>query len=54
MLAILCTLCHSDLAGQARAALLGPDLLANVAFAFAPAPVIVAAWWLLTGAPRGR
>ncbi|WP_176472925.1 hypothetical protein [Sphingomonas lenta] len=50
MLAIACTLCHSDLAGQVRAALSAPDALA----ALAPAPAILAAWWLLTGGARAR
>lgn len=54
MLALVCTLCHSTTAEQVRAALLGPDLLADALAAFAPAPAIVAAWWLLTGAGRGR
>jgi hypothetical protein len=54
MLAFACTLCHSTIAEQVRAALLGPDLLVNALAAFAPAPAILAAWWLLTGAPRGR
>ena len=49
MLVFACTLCHSIFAEQVRAALLGPDLLANAAAALAPAPVIVGVWWLLTG-----
>lgn len=49
-----CTLCHSDVAGQVRAALFGADLLENLLAVFAPAPVIAAAWWLLTGVRRGR
>ena len=51
MLAIACTLCYSTTAEQVRAALLGPNLLADAAAALAPAPAIVAAWWWLT---RGR
>ncbi len=54
MLAIACTLCHSTTAAGVRAALLGPDLLADGVAALAPAPVILIAWWLLTGASRGR
>lgn len=54
MLAFACTLCHSATAQQVRAALLGPDLLTNAAAALAPVPVLLAAWWLLTGARRGR
>lgn len=54
MLSVLCTLCHSDTAERVRAALLGPDLLGDAAATFAPAPVLLAAWWLLTGTARGR
>ena len=54
MLAFACTLCHSIVADQVRAALLGPDLLANAAAALAPAPVIVGVWWLLTGSRHAR
>lgn len=54
MLSVLCTLCHSDTAEQVRAALLGPDFLSDAAAAFAPAPALLAAWWLLTGSSRGR
>jgi hypothetical protein len=50
-----CTLCHSDPAREVRAALFGPDLLANAAAIVAPMPILLAAWWLLTaGARRGR
>lgn len=53
--ALACTLCHSDAADRVRAALFGPDFLTNAAAAFAPAPVLLVAWWLLTsGARRGR
>jgi hypothetical protein len=54
MLALACTLCHSTTAEQVRAQLLGADLLLNAAAAFAPAPAILAAWWLLTRVPHGR
>lgn len=54
MLAIACTLCHSATAEQVRAALLGPDLLANAAATLAPVPVLATAWWLVTGGSRVR
>ena len=54
MLAFACTLCHSTVADQVRAALLGPDLLTNAVAVLAPAPVLFAAIWLVPGARRGR
>lgn len=50
MFAVLCTLCHGDVAGQVRIAL-GADPLIDALLTFAPAPAIVAVWWALT---RGR
>lgn len=50
MLAILCTMCHSNAAEQVRAALSGSDAVAVLA----PAPAIAAAWWLLTRSSRVR
>jgi hypothetical protein len=54
MLAFACTLCHSTVADQVRAALLGPDLLTNAVAVLAPAPVLFAAIWLVPAARRGR
>ena len=47
-----CTLCHSDVAGQVRAAVFGANLWANLLAVFAPAPVIATAWWWLTRVRR--
>lgn len=52
--AFACTLCHSDLAEQVRAALFGPDLLLNAAAVLAPVPVLLLAIWLAPGSSRGR
>lgn len=51
MLAIACTLCHSDTAAQVRAALLGPDLLGHALAVLAPLPLLGLLIWLI---PRGR
>lgn len=48
--AMLCTLCHSDVAGQVRATL-ALDPVVDAALTLAPAPAIVALWWWIT---RGR
>ena len=38
-----CTLCHSRLAEEVRAAVFGPDFWANVAAIVAPIPLLLAA-----------
>ena len=38
-----CTLCHSRTAEQVRAAVLGPDMWANLGALLAPAPILLGA-----------
>lgn len=38
-----CTLCHSRLAEDVRAAVLGPDFWSNLAMLAAPAPILAGA-----------
>lgn len=42
-----CTLCHSRLAEEVRAAVFGPDFWANAGALVSPVPVLLAGIWLV-------
>lgn len=52
---LACLSCSSELGRQVRAAVFGPDFLANLGLALLPAPFLLAAAWLVErGLPHGR